>query len=272
MDFQEFPKDKHGYDNVLVVVDRLGKHPISIPCYKEVTAEETAHLFIKHVYQYKGPPDTIVSDRGPQFISHFWKEFCRILRIKLKLSTAHHPQTDGQTEVANQHIQKQLRPFVSYYQDDWSDWLPMINFAAAALPQESTKLSPFFIEHGFEPRTSFDWEPYEETMTPADRLSQQNTELMASRIRDIHDLARESMGKAQEQQAYQANKHRREVDFDTGDYVYMTMANWKTNRPSRKLENQQAGPYKILSKEGNSYRLDLPPLIKVYPVFSPDKL
>jgi hypothetical protein len=85
--------------------------------------------------------------------------------------------------------------------------LPIINFAAAALLQESTELSLFFVEHSFELRTSFNWEPYKEIVTPADRLSRQNAELMASRIRDIHDLVRESMGKAQEQQAHQANKY-----------------------------------------------------------------
>jgi transposase InsO family protein len=115
IDFQEFPKDKHSYDNVLMVVNQLRKHSISISYYKEITAEETAHFFIKYIYQYKGPPDTIVSDHNPQFISQFWKEFCQILQIKLKLSTAHHLQTDRQTEVINQHIQKQLQLFVSYY-------------------------------------------------------------------------------------------------------------------------------------------------------------
>lgn len=60
-----------------------------------------ARLFIKHVYRHRGPPDTIVSDQGPQFISSFWDTFCRILGIKLKLSTAHHPEMDGQTEIVN---------------------------------------------------------------------------------------------------------------------------------------------------------------------------
>jgi transposase InsO family protein len=98
MDFKSFPKDKKGYDTVYVVIDRLSKRAYSIPCHKTTTAKDMAQLFISNIYRTHGPPETIVSDRGPQFISEFWTEFCRILRIKLKLSTAYHPQTDGQTE------------------------------------------------------------------------------------------------------------------------------------------------------------------------------
>jgi transposase InsO family protein len=104
MDFKSFPKDKRGKDMIFVVVDRLGKRAYSIPCRKTVTAKQMARLFIKYVYRTHGPPDTITSDRGPQFISDFWNELCRILGIKLKLSTANHPQTDGQTEIINQYI------------------------------------------------------------------------------------------------------------------------------------------------------------------------
>jgi hypothetical protein len=98
VDFKSQPKDKHGFDNICVIVDRLSKQSISIPCYKTVTAERLAQLFIQYVYRYYGPPDSIVSDRGPQFVSTFWNAFCTILGTQLKLSTANHPQTDGQTE------------------------------------------------------------------------------------------------------------------------------------------------------------------------------
>ncbi len=104
MDFHELPKDRNGYDTVWILVDRFGKRAFSIPCKKTITAKEAAQLYIQYVYRIYGPPDTIVSDRGPQFISAFWDEFTRILGIKLKLSTAYHPQTDGQTEIVNQYL------------------------------------------------------------------------------------------------------------------------------------------------------------------------
>ena len=69
MDFHSLPKDKAGYDAALIIVDCLSKRPITIPCHRDVNAQETARLFIEYVRHYYGPPDTIVSDRGPQSVS-----------------------------------------------------------------------------------------------------------------------------------------------------------------------------------------------------------
>jgi len=115
MDFHEMPKERQGYNTVMLVINCFGKRPISIPCNKTVNAKEAAKLYIQYPYRIYGPPLTIVSDRGPQFISAFWKEFTCILGIDLKLSTAYHPQTDGQTEIANQYLDQRLRPFVNYF-------------------------------------------------------------------------------------------------------------------------------------------------------------
>ena len=270
MDYCSLPKDKHGYDNVFVIVDRLSKRPVSIPCYKTTTAKEMARLFILHVYRWKGPPDTIVSDRGGQFISEFWNEFCRILGIKLKLSTSHHPQTDGQTEIANQYMAQRLRPFVNYYQDDWSEWLPIIDFAASVLPNQSTGLAPSYIDNGYTPRTSFDWS---EPSTPTNlSVDQEAAQKLAHRMEEIWTRAKAGIEHAQDQQRKQADKHRREVNFDIGDGVMVTTKDWNLARPSRKLAEQAAGPYPITKKEGNSYRLELPESIKVNPTFHPEKL
>ena len=104
MDYKSFPKDKNGHDTLWVVIDRLSKQAVSIPCFKTVMARNMAEMYIQHIYRHRGAPQTIVSDHGPQFISQFWAEFTRILGVKLKLSTAFHPQTDGQTEIMNQYI------------------------------------------------------------------------------------------------------------------------------------------------------------------------
>src|SRR3979411_193162 len=157
MDYQSLPKDSHGYDTVFVVVDRLSKQAVSIPCFKTTTAKDMARLYIQHVYRTRGAPESIVTDRGPQFISPFWEEVWRILGIKLKLSTAFHPQTDGQTEIMNQYLTQRLRPFVNYYQDNWSDLLPMMDYAQLTLPHSSIGMSPFELLYGRLPRTSFDW-------------------------------------------------------------------------------------------------------------------
>jgi hypothetical protein len=108
MDYCSFNKDKYRYDNILVIIDRLSKQAITILYYKSITAREQAKLYLTYVYRYYGTPTTILSDRGPQFVSFFWQEFNNILGTKIKLSTVDHPQTDGQTEIYNQYLQQRL--------------------------------------------------------------------------------------------------------------------------------------------------------------------
>jgi hypothetical protein len=101
MDFKSMPVDKKGYDIVFVIINRFSKQAISLPCYKIVTFEDMARLYISTIYRYKSPLKSIVLNRGPQFVSSFWKKFYYILDIKLKFSIVFHSQTDGQTEIIN---------------------------------------------------------------------------------------------------------------------------------------------------------------------------
>jgi transposase InsO family protein len=272
MDFHELPLDKSSYNMVMVVVDRLGKRTISIPCSKTINAKETARLFIHYIYRIYGPPDTIVSDCGPQFVSVFWKEFTRILGIKLKLSTAYHPQTDGQTEITNQYLDQRLRPFVSYFQDDWSELLPIMDYTQATLPHDSTGYAPIQLEMGYLPRTSFDWTQPDPYSSVREKLSTEEAREYVKRMESVCTTAQANIRKTQEVMQGQANRHRREPDFGPKDKVWITTKNWKTDRPSRKLDYQMAGLYEILEKVGHAYRVQLPDSVKVHPVFAPNRL
>jgi transposase InsO family protein len=271
-DFKSFPKDKHGYDMIYVVVDRLSKQSVCIPCHKNVTARDMARMYITHIYRWRGVPESMVSDRGPQFVSQFWDEFCNILGIKVKLSTAYHPQTDGQTEIMNQYIDQRLRPFVNHYQDNWSDLLPMMDHAQLTLPHDSTGISPFELNYGYEPRTSFDWKPKKDPSSANEKVNRQDAREYATLLHDTWAVAKAQMQKAQVKQQRSADLYRKEVDFGVGDYVYVSTKNWSTDRPSRKLASQMEGPFLVLAKEGNSYKVRLPQTMKIHDVFSPDRL
>lgn len=272
MDFKSFPKSKNGHNAILVFMCRLSKKSTTIPCFQTADARDLARMFLERIYSYYGPPDSIVSDRGPQFVSDFWMEVCSILGIKMKLSTADHPQTDGQTENMNQYIDQRLRPFVNFYQDNWDELIPMMDFAQATLIQESIGQTPFFTILGFEPRTSFDWKEIPARTPAAAKWNRREAQAWTERLYNAWKIASSNMLVAQERQRMQANKRRREVDFDVGDMVYVSTKSWRTNRPSRKLGDQMSGPYRILERRGNAFKLELPAEIKVHPYFNPEKL
>ena len=191
------PMDKKGWNCILVIMDRLGKRSISIPCKDTCDSKELAWLFVDRWVRWAGSPDTIVSDRGPQFVSSLWKEFQRIVGVKVSLSTADHPETDGQTEIMNQYIDQRLRPFVNYYQDNWSDLLPLIDIAQLILPHTSIGMSPFQLYNGFEPRMSWDYEPPKSPSTARESLNQKEAQKIARRMESGINLARQIMQGAQ---------------------------------------------------------------------------
>ena len=151
-----------GFDAVWVVVDRLSKMRHFITCYTTIDAVGLAKLFLREVVRLHGLERTIVSDRGPQFASIFWGQICTRLGIDRRMSTAFHPQTDGQTERMNAGMEHYIRVFVNHQQDDWVQWLPLAEFAANKGVSESTKCTPFFAVQGVDHRMSFAGEPTQE--------------------------------------------------------------------------------------------------------------
>jgi transposase InsO family protein len=271
VDYKDFPKDKHGFDRILVFIDRLSKSAVTIPCHQDIDARGTAKLFIRWIYRFGHTPESIISDRGAQFVSSFWKEFCRIIGVKVKLSTAYHKQTDGQTEIMNRYIDQRLRPFVTYYQDNWSELIPLIDRAQMTLPHESIGMAPYQLKFGMEPRNSWDWNT-PKASTPLEKLNYRDAKALAERMKAAWELAKGNMQVAQDRMARATNQKRRPIDWEVGDEVYLSTKNLKNHRPSRKLANQWEGPFKVLEKVGHSYRLELPLGSQVNDVFAPELL
>jgi transposase InsO family protein len=256
------PRSK-GFDAICVVVDRLTKQRHLIPCTTTITAEGLVDLFCDRIFRYHGLPETIVSDRGPQFASRFWKHLCFCLKIDPRLSTAFHPQTDGQTERVNAVVEQHLRAYVTYLQDDWVDYLFLAEFAGNNQVSDTTSLSPFFANLGYHPRYDFELD------IRVDAPEEREAQTAAERLERIHEVARVEMRYAQMRQADGADRHRMPAPaFQPGDLVWVDGRNWRTARPSRKLENKHHGPYRVIRTIGtHAYELDIPATIQKHRTF-----
>ena len=147
----QLPRTKDGLDAIFVCVDRLSKMVHFAAIKTAVTAPQLARVFIDTVFKHHGLPKAIVSNRDPRFTSNFWRAVMARIGCHQAMSTAHHPQTDGQTERANRTLKEMLRSYVNSRQNDWDQYLAPLEFAYNNAQQSSTGHSPFFLNHGRQP-------------------------------------------------------------------------------------------------------------------------
>ena len=133
----------HHHTTILTIVDRFSKAVHFIPLTKLPSASETAQLLITHVIRLHGIPTDIVSDRGPKFTARFWRAFCTLIGTTISLSSGFHPQTNGQTERANQSLETVLRCLCANNPASWSTVLPWAEYAINSHTASASKLSPF---------------------------------------------------------------------------------------------------------------------------------
>jgi len=264
MDFVTgLPRSKD-HDAIWVVVDRLTKQQHLVPCSTTVDADHLADRFLQHVFRLHGLPRTITSDRGPQFASAFWHRLCARLGIEPRLSTAFHPQTDGQTERMNAVMEQYLRSYVNYLEDDWADWLPIAEFASNNHTRETKAVSPFFANLGYDPRWQFDL-----SASLPNQAEDQQVRSAAKALSEIHDHLRTEMHCAQLHYQETVDTHHLPApNYQVGDLVWLDPRNWKTRRPSGKLDHRRHGPFKIACKiSSHAFWLELHSLMQVHPVF-----
>jgi hypothetical protein len=186
MDFITDLLISNGFDSIFVVVDQgLSKGVILCPCNKTIDAEGTIKLYIDNVFIQYGLPDVIISDRGPQFASNVFNGIFDAIGVKHRMSTAYHPQTDGQTERYNQELEAYLHIYCAYRPDEWSSKLSLAQFAHNARTHEAIKQSPFQLMYGTKPVALP--EVSEKTNSPvANNCINQITHLTSIRIHDSH--------------------------------------------------------------------------------------
>jgi hypothetical protein len=249
-----------GYDSILTITDQgCTKAAIFIPCNEDITAEETAALYIKNVFAHFGLPTKIISDRDPRFMSKFIQVACKVTGINHAPSTAYHPRTDGQSERSNQWLETAIRFITDQKQRNWAPYLPIAQFAHNNWPSDTTRKSPFFLLMGFNPRA--DWV---HATSPIPRVTLRLEQLKEARVQ-----ARDAMIKAQQSWV----KHRDTPKYKEGDQVWLEGKNLRINQPTAKLAPRRHGPFKIIQvMSAVNYRLELPTQWSIHPVFHIDLL
>jgi hypothetical protein len=216
-----------------------------------------------------GLPEVIVSDRDSKFTSLFWQSLWSLLGTKLAMSTAHHHETDGQTEVMNKTLEQMLRAFVDAKQDNWCELLPYAEIAYNSAKQASTGYSPFYLNYGQDatlPHNLIDG-----NYLPDERNA--TVETMLEQLGETLKLVQSNLLKAQEYQKKQADKHRRDEEFSVGDRVLLEASDIHFAAGTKKLLDKYIGPFEIKEKVSRvSYKLELPDKFRIHPVFHVGKL
>ncbi|KAJ1036046.1 hypothetical protein NDA18_000193 [Ustilago nuda] len=181
--------------------------------------------------------------------------------VKHSLSTAYHPQTDGQTESANQVIEQYLQMYCNYEQDDWANLLDAAAFVYNNTVHNSIGVSPFFACYGWNPKAHPDI-PQRLGVNDPGRFEY----LMDGK--ECSKYLQEQIREAQRRSVDQYNRKHKDIEFKVGDMVYINCQNWKTRRPTPKLDTRFAGPYPVQEQVGHqAYRITLPANLRVHDVF-----
>jgi len=270
----KLPPTKNGRDAIAVFVDKLSKVCIAEPCQTDINAEDYANLFLKAVFRYHGLPEKIITDRDARFTGKFLKQIASVLDIRQAFSTSFHPQTDGQTEIMNRNLEDVLRHYVSPYHDDWDEHLFTAEFAINNSKNGTIGMSPFMALYGRQPLTPIH-------LAVKAKLSGYvpKADLFLTQYTDRLEYAKKCVSQAQERQATQANKKRRDVTYEVGQEVLSTKNLKFKATGCPKFAPKFTGPYKVIQLVGKrtpgstnvdvvtAVKLELPPLMRVHPVF-----
>jgi len=227
-----------GKDAILVVCDRLSKMTHFVATMEGTSVEGLARLFWDNVWKLYGLPESVVSDRGPQFAAELTKELNRMLGIKTKLSTAFHPQTDGQTERMNQELGQYLRFFIEHRQKDWPEWLAIAEFVVNNKVHTVTKVLPFMANYGKELRMGGDIRRKGKVESATE---------FVERMKKVHEEAEVALRKMQDEIKRYVDRGRKETEaWKKGDQVLLSTKDLVfKERPTKKLMERYVGLYVI---------------------------
>jgi hypothetical protein len=264
LDFVEALPRVRGKSVILTVVDRFSKYCHFIPLAHPYSAESVAQAFFAEIVRLHGVPQSMVSDRDVVFTSKFWKELMRLMGTDLHMTSAFHPQSDGQSESANRVIIMYLRCLTGDRPRQWLQWLPWAEYIFNTAYQSSLRDTPFRIVYGRDPPSLRSYEPGETRVAAVARTMEERAEFLAD--------VRHRLEQAQAVQKKYYDKGHRAVMYRPGDWVLLRLRHRSpasiTSEGAGKLKPKYYGPYRVLELVNKvAVRLELPPRARIHDVF-----
>ncbi|KAI3717497.1 hypothetical protein L1987_69148 [Smallanthus sonchifolius] len=255
MDFiTKLPRTPRGHDSIWVIVDRLTKSAHFIPIREDFKMEKLSNLYISEIVTRHGVPLSIISDRDGRFTSNFWRSLQKSLGTRLDLSTAYHPQTDGQSERTIQTLEDMLRTCVIDFGGSWDNHLPLMEFSYNNNYHASIKCAPFEALYGRKCRSPVCWTEIGDAQITGPELIQETSD----KIFKIQERLKATRAR---QKSY-ADNRRKPLEFQVGDKVLLKVSPWKgvvRFGKKGKLAPRYVGPFEILERIGPiAYKLKLP--------------
>ena len=220
MDFiTKLPKTSSGYDSIWVIVDRLTKSAHFIPIKETYKMDQLTRLYVKEIVSRHGAPISIISDRDGRFTSNFWQSLKDYFGTKLDMSTAYHPQTDGQSERTIQTLEDMLRACIIDFGKGWDTHLPLVEFSYNNSYHASIKAAPFEALYGRKCRSPACWAEVGDVQLTGPEMIRETTEKIVQ--------IRSRLQAARDRQKSYADTRRRPLEFQVGDRVMLKVSPWK---------------------------------------------
>ncbi|GJU62259.1 reverse transcriptase domain-containing protein [Tanacetum coccineum] len=250
----KLPRTSSGHDTVWVIVDRLTKSAYFLPMREDYKMDRLARLYLNDIFARHGVPISIISDCDSRFTSRFWQSMQEALGTRLDMSTAYHPQTDGQSERTIQTLEDMLRACVLDFRGSWDVHLSLVEFSYNNSYHSSVRCAPFEAFYGRKCRSPIMWAEVGECQLIGPELVQETTE----KISQIKDRLKAACDR---QKSY-ADKRRKPLEFSVGDYIFLKVSPWKgvvRFGKKGKLAPRFVGPFEIIEKVGPvADKLELP--------------
>ncbi|GJS95228.1 putative reverse transcriptase domain-containing protein [Tanacetum coccineum] len=220
MDFvTKLPRTQSGNDTIWVIVDRLTKSAHFLPMRETDPMDKLARLYLKEVVTRHGIPVSIIYDRDPRFTSNFWRSFQKAMGTRLDMSTAYHPETDGQSERTIQTLEDMLRACVIDFGNGWEGHLPLIEFSYNNSYHASIKAAPFEALYGRKCRSPVCWAEVKDARLTGLELVHETTEKIVQ--------IKHRMQAARDRQKSYADVRHKPLEFQVGNRVMLKVSPWK---------------------------------------------